>query len=96
MLYPKTELDATPKSCMKQRFSVGYTVNHDAFFMLYTTKLHRVAPALIWNASVMYGGRFEAESSKTGQLFMRNESVNAYGGVKRKNHKFSTVYLPLE
>ena len=42
----KTELDATPKSCMKQRFSVGYTVNHDTSFMLYTTKLHRVAQPL--------------------------------------------------
>ena len=39
----KTELDATPKSCMKQSFSMGYTVSHDISFMLYTTKLHREA-----------------------------------------------------
>ena len=37
-LYPKHELDATPKS-----FNLGYTVNHDTSFMLYTTKLHCVA-----------------------------------------------------
>ena len=42
----KTELDATPKRCMKQSFSVGYMVNHDTSFMLYTTKLHRVAQPL--------------------------------------------------
>ena len=42
----KTELDATPKSCMKQSFSVGYAVSHDTSFMLYTTKLHRVAQPL--------------------------------------------------
>ena len=41
-----TELDATPTSCMKQSFSVGYTVNLDTSFMLYTTRLHRAAQAL--------------------------------------------------
>ena len=46
MLYPKLELDATQKSCMKQSFSVGYMVNHDTSFMLYTTKLHSVAQSL--------------------------------------------------
>ena len=42
----KSELDATPKSCMRQSFSVGYTVNHDTSFMLYTIKLHRVTQPL--------------------------------------------------
>ena len=36
----KPELDATPKRCMKQSFSMGYTVSHD------TVKLHRVAQPL--------------------------------------------------
>ena len=46
MLYSK-ELDATSKSCMLQGFSGGYTVYHDTSFVIYITKLYRVAWALV-------------------------------------------------
>ena len=42
----KIKLDATSKSCMLQDFSGGYTMYHDASFMIYITKLYRVAWAL--------------------------------------------------
>ena len=40
----KIEFDATPRSCMLQGFSGGYTVYHDTSFMIYIyiTKLYRV------------------------------------------------------
>ena len=43
---PETELDPTQKRCMLQSFSEGYTANRDVPFMLYITKLYRVAWAL--------------------------------------------------
>ena len=39
----KIELDATSKRCMLQGFSGGYTMYHDTSFMIYITKLYRVA-----------------------------------------------------
>ena len=42
----ETELGPTQNRCMLQSFSEGYTANHDVPFILFITKLYRVAWAL--------------------------------------------------